>query len=183
MRFSDILYILLLLPFLVSGTAIAQSRYDIHSIIQRLYGADAKAAIAQLKLTPEASARLNAAAGTSHPWNAVEALHVVRGGGTAGWAFIDNVKGKSRPITYLVCFDREAKILDIEILEYRESHGGEVAADMFRAQFRGKSDADRLLVGRDIRNISGATISVRSVTKGTKALAALARHLIEVNSQ
>ncbi|MCZ7556899.1 MAG: FMN-binding protein [Bacteroidia bacterium] len=178
MRFSDIAYILFFLPILLSGTAYAQSRYDVQSTIQRLYGANAKVVPAQLKLTPETVARLSASSGVAHPWNAVEALRVVRGSGTAGWAFIDNVKGKSRPITYLVCFDGEAKILDVEILEYRESHGGEVASDMFRAQFRGKSDEDRLLVGRDIRNISGATISVRSVTKGTKALAALARHLM-----
>jgi H+/Na+-translocating ferredoxin:NAD+ oxidoreductase subunit G len=51
---------------------------------------------------------------------------------------------------------------------YREPYGGEVAYDAWRRQFRGKSSDDALQVGRDIRTISGATISVNAVTLGVR---------------
>ena len=55
-----------------------------------------------------------------------------------------------------------------DILVYREPYGGEVAYDAWRRQFRGKSSGDALQVGRDIRTISGATISVNAVTLGVR---------------
>jgi Na+-translocating ferredoxin:NAD+ oxidoreductase RnfG subunit len=49
-----------------------------------------------------------------------------------------------------------------------------VAYDSWRKQFRGKTADAPLQVGKDIRNISGATISSNSVTRGVKqALAEL----------
>jgi Na+-translocating ferredoxin:NAD+ oxidoreductase RnfG subunit len=56
----------------------------------------------------------------------------------------------------------------VDILVYREPYGGEVAYDAWRRQFRGKSALDRLEVGKDIRTISGATISVNAVTLGVR---------------
>jgi hypothetical protein len=44
-----------------------------------------------------------------------------------------------------------------------------VAYDAWRKQFRGKTTGDPLQVDRDIRSISGATISVNSVTAGVRA--------------
>ncbi len=55
---------------------------------------------------------------------------------------------------------------------YREPYGGEVAYDAWRKQFRGKSAADSLRVGREIRSISGATISAHAVTLGVRRLLA-----------
>src|SRR5581483_6621709 len=54
----------------------------------------------------------------------------------------------------------------------RESYGGEVAYESWRRQFRGKRAADSLRVGREIRGISGATISVHAVTLGVQRLLA-----------
>src|SRR5260221_13373395 len=58
-------------------------------------------------------------------------------------------------------------------LEYRESHGGQVRDAKWRAQFAGKSIADPLQLDRDIRNISGATLSCRHVTDGVKRVLAM----------
>src|SRR2546427_6382509 len=49
-----------------------------------------------------------------------------------------------------------------DILVYREPYGGEVAYEPWRRQFRGKSTGDSLRVGKEIRSISGATISVHA---------------------
>ncbi len=60
----------------------------------------------------------------------------------------------------------------MDILVYREPYGGEVAYEPWRRQFRGKTAADSLRVGREIRSISGATISVHAVTLGVRRLLA-----------
>ncbi|MGH7531153.1 MAG: FMN-binding protein [Gemmatimonadales bacterium] len=103
-------------------------------------------------------------------------LRVSRGDSLLGFAMVRDVRGKDQPITFLVAIDGAARLRDIDILVYREPYGGEVAYEAWRRQFRGKSSTDRLEVGRDIRNISGATISVHAVTQGVRrALADLTR--------
>jgi Na+-translocating ferredoxin:NAD+ oxidoreductase RnfG subunit len=87
-----------------------------------------------------------------------------------GWFIIDEVLGKHELITYAVGIDTQGHVRRIEILEYRESHGGEVRDATWRAQFAGKSAADPLQLDRDIRNISGATLSCRHITDGVKRL-------------
>ena len=76
--------------------------------------------------------------------------------------------GKDLPITLLVAIDPAARLRDVDVLVYREPYGGEVAYESWRRQFRGKGTGDPLVVGRDIRGISGATISVNSVTDGVR---------------
>lgn len=155
----------------------AQSADELHRTASRVYGTQATLADMPVAISSSEAGQLGESSGIAHPWSKVEVYRVRSGAETRGWLCVDNVKGKSRPITYAVCFDSAGSILDIEILKYRESHGGEVASETFRAQFRGKSAGSALQVGRDIRNISGATISTRAVTRGTKALAVLVRHI------
>ena len=94
----------------------------------------------------------------------VTVLRISRHDSLLGFARVGNVKGKDQPITYLVAVDPAGRILDIDILVYREPYGGEVAYEAWRKQFRGKDAAAPLILGRDIRNISGATISSNAVT-------------------
>ena len=96
------------------------------------------------------------------------AYRIVRGDSVLGFAVVRDVKGKDQPITFLVAMDPADRLRDVDILVYREPYGGEVAYDAWRRQFRGKSSGDPLQVGRDIRTISGATISVNSVTLGVR---------------
>jgi transcriptional regulator of nitric oxide reductase len=93
---------------------------------------------------------------------------VARGDTLLGFALVRSARGKDQPITFLVATDTSDRLRDIDILVYREPYGGEVAYEAWRRQFRGKSSADRLEVGRDIRTISGATISVNAVTAGVR---------------
>jgi Na+-translocating ferredoxin:NAD+ oxidoreductase RnfG subunit len=97
---------------------------------------------------------------------------ITRGDTLLGFAEVRDVKGKDQPITYLVATDPDLKLRDIDILVYREPYGGEVAYEPWRKQFRGKGPEDSLAVGRDIRSISGATISVNAVTSGVRRVLA-----------
>jgi Na+-translocating ferredoxin:NAD+ oxidoreductase RnfG subunit len=100
--------------------------------------------------------------------NADTVFRIARGDSVLGFALVRAVKGKDQPITFLVATDTADRLRDIDILVYREPYGGEVAYDAWRRQFRGKSVDDQLEVGRDIRSISGATISVNAVTLGVR---------------
>jgi len=96
------------------------------------------------------------------------AYRITRGDSLLGFAVVREVKGKDQPITFLVAIDTADRLRDVDILVYREPYGGEVAYDAWRRQFRGKSTENALQVGRDIRTISGATISVNAVTLGVR---------------
>ena len=61
-------------------------------------------------------------------------------------------------------------VLGVEIISYRETHGGQIRDASWRAEFTGKTLADALRLGKDIPNISGATLSCRNVLDGVKRL-------------
>jgi hypothetical protein len=90
-----------------------------------------------------------------------------------GWFVVDKVIGKHELITYALGLNGDGSVRGIEILEYRESYGGEIRYADWRRQFVGKTAADPLRLEDDIRNISGATLSCRHVTEGVKRLLAL----------
>lgn len=92
---------------------------------------------------------------------------------SAGWFVVDEVLGKHELITYAVGLDAQGRVRGVEILDYRESHGGEIRDPQWRLQFAGKTARDPLQLDRDIRNISGATLSCRHVTDGVKRILAM----------
>jgi FMN-binding domain len=99
-------------------------------------------------------------------------LRVSRGDSLLGFAAVGNVIGKDQPITFLVAVGPDDRLKDVDILVYREPYGGEVAYEPWRRQFRGARATDSLRVGKEIRSISGATISVHAVTLGVRRLLA-----------
>jgi Na+-translocating ferredoxin:NAD+ oxidoreductase RnfG subunit len=100
-------------------------------------------------------------------WQAVD------GGKPLGWVYVDEVIGKHEYITYAAAISPDGHVLGVEIISYRESKGGQVRNERWREQFNGKSLPDRLRLGKDIANISGATLSCRNITDGVKRLLAL----------
>lgn len=93
-----------------------------------------------------------------------------------GWFIADAVLGKHEYITYAVGLTANGAVKQIEILEYRESYGGEVREAKWRAQFTGKTAQAPLRLDQDIRNISGATLSSRHITEGVRRV--LAYHAV-----
>ncbi len=89
-----------------------------------------------------------------------------------GLLVADHVLGKHEIIDYAIALAPDGKVLQIEILEYRESHGYEIRGAKWREQFKGKSTQDKFRLNGDIYNISGATISCRNVTDGIKRVLA-----------
>jgi hypothetical protein len=90
-----------------------------------------------------------------------------------GYVVTDDVIGKFELISYAVGIGLDGAVKQIEILSYRESHGGEIRLPAWRRQFVGKTAASPLRVGDDIANISGATLSCTHVAEGVRRIVAV----------
>jgi hypothetical protein len=90
-----------------------------------------------------------------------------------GHVFVDEVIGRQSLITYAVGVEPGGSLRNLEILSYRESHGGEIRNAAWRGQFAHRSDLDQLRFRTDIKNISGATLSSEHVTQGVRWVLAL----------
>ena len=90
-----------------------------------------------------------------------------------GWFIVDEVVGKHEFITYAAGLNVDGSVKQIEIMDYRETYGGQIRDQKWRAQFVGKNSKSTLKLDSDIKNISGATLSCRHITDGVKRLLAL----------
>jgi Na+-translocating ferredoxin:NAD+ oxidoreductase RnfG subunit len=99
---------------------------------------------------------------------------VFESGGIAGTAVVADEQGKYRPITFIAGVDSTFRVVDVRVLVYRESRGGEVRHTRFLKQYRGKSLDNPIRINRDIINIPGATISVNALNAGVRKALAIA---------
>jgi Na+-translocating ferredoxin:NAD+ oxidoreductase RnfG subunit len=82
-----------------------------------------------------------------------------------GYAYFGTAPSQTKYFDYLVLFDQNLIIKSIKILVYREDYGGEIESKNWLSQFLGKSIVDRFIYRKNIAAISGATISVNSLTE------------------
>lgn len=110
-------------------------------------------------------------AAKAHVYDKVQRVWEVRAGGRRiGWFMVDRVIGKHEFITYALALSPDGVVRGVEILDYRETYGGEIRNPNWRRQFVGKRPGSELQLGEDIKNISGATLSSRHVTDGVRRL-------------
>ena len=125
-----------------------------------------------LVFTPEQRATIAKAAGIGSFDKVQRVWDVHSGNARVGWFIVDRVLGKHETITYAVALTPDGAVKRVDILEYRETYGGEVRNPAWRQQFVGKRFGAPVQLGKDIRNISGATLSSRHVTDGVRRLLA-----------
>lgn len=85
-----------------------------------------------------------------------------------GWFMVQQVVGKHEMITYAIGINPDGTVKHIEILEYVESYGYEVADQSWLKQFYGKTVANTFKLGKDVDSISGATLSCKHLADGVK---------------
>ena len=90
-----------------------------------------------------------------------------------GYAMIHNTIGKYKHMTYMVGVDPLGNCTDVELLVFRDAKGSEVGKKRFNSQYDGKTVTDPIRINKDIINISGATMSVRSMNAGVKRVLVL----------
>lgn len=103
-------------------------------------------------------------------------------GEIVGFAAEDRVKGKWGIIHYIIVFNTNGSIRDIAVLEYSEKRGRPVAKEGFRKQFRGMTINDRIRLKKDIRGVSGATISSTGMTNGVRKMTHVFHELYITNN-
>ena len=88
-----------------------------------------------------------------------------------GYGYIGSAEAKVSTFDFLVLFDTDLIIEKTKVLIYREEYGGEISSNRWLKQFTGASTASpELIYNKDILPISGATISVRSMTQAINNL-------------
>lgn len=123
---------------------------------------------ADVTLTPE-QRKVIAKASDVRVRNAELKVWKVEGG---GWLILDEVIGKHEFITYAVGLTGDGAVKQIEVMDYRETYGGQIRDEKWRAQFIGKKHGAKVKLDDDIQNISGATLSSRHITEGVRRLLA-----------
>ncbi len=95
-------------------------------------------------------------------------------------AWVLHEVGKEQPITFGIIIS-EGKIEQIDVLEYRETRGGEIQYPFFRKQFLGSSLAqkgEQYRLNQSIDGITGATLSVNAMKKVAKVALFLHKHAL-----
>jgi Na+-transporting NADH:ubiquinone oxidoreductase subunit NqrC len=133
-----------------------------------------------LTLSKEQMKAIAKAAGTRVTAAKVTALDAYGANGKLGTLFIDKVYGKHEFITYAVALDSGGGVRGIEIMDYRESYGDQIRLPKWRAQFTGKRNGQPLRIDKEIKNISGATLSCVHITEGVRRL--LATNALALNA-
>lgn len=121
-----------------------------------------------LQLSSERKALVESRIGWKFPEESFEVYIGETGATVDGYAMIQNTIGKHKPMTYMVGVDKKGYVVNVELLVFREARGSEVRTKRFNYQYEGKTVFDPIRINRDIINISGATMSVRSMSAGVK---------------
>lgn len=87
-----------------------------------------------------------------------------------GYAYVSKAASKTDQFDYLVLLDTDLIVKKARVMVYREDYGGEIGSIRWLQQFIGKTQYDELKYQDNIVAISGATISVRSMTNAMNNL-------------
>jgi hypothetical protein len=126
-----------------------------------------------IRLTQEKKALIEERIGWKFPEESFEVYIGETGDKVDGYALLHNTIGKHRHMTYMVGVDAEGHCSNVELLVFREAKGSEVGKKRFNSQYEGKTVSDPIRINKDIINISGATMSVRSISAGVKRVLVL----------
>lgn len=126
-----------------------------------------------IRLTPQQKELIESRIGWKFPEESFEVYVGETDDRLDGYAVIHNTIGKHKPMTYMVGVDATGRVTNVELMVFREARGSEIGRKRFNYQYEGKTVLDPVRVNRDIINISGATMSVRSMSAGVKRVLVL----------
>ena len=126
-----------------------------------------------LTLSTEKKLHIEERIGWKFPEDSFEVYVGETGKQVDGYALVQNTIGKHKPMTYMVGVDTRGRVSNVELLVFREARGSEVRTKRFNVQYEGKTVLDPVRINKDIINISGATMSVRSLSAGVKRVLVL----------
>ncbi len=126
-----------------------------------------------IRLTPEKKDLIEQRIGWKFPEESFELYIGETEDKIDGYAMIHNTIGKYKHMTYMVGVNPKGTCTDVELLVFRDAKGSEVGKKRFNSQYDGRTVSDPIRINKDIINISGATMSVRSMSAGVKRVLVL----------
>ena len=126
-----------------------------------------------IQLTQDKKDLIEQRIGWKFPEQAFEIYIGETGDKIDGYAMVHNTIGKHKHMTYMVGVDAKGACSDVELMVFREARGSEVGRKRFNVQYEGKTVLDPIRINKDIINITGATMSVRSISAGVKRVLVL----------
>lgn len=116
-------------------------------------------------LTAEQAVKIQTAMGTKQPVKIAYTIYI----GKVLAVVIEEQMGKWAPIKLAIAIEKATrKVKGIEIISMQEKRGAAVKTSNFLGQYTGKSVEDAIEPGKDIRAISGATVSSKAVSTAVK---------------
>jgi Na+-translocating ferredoxin:NAD+ oxidoreductase RnfG subunit len=92
--------------------------------------------------------------------NTYTVFYGIKNKNTVRIAIIDEQPGKWGPVEFILAIDTAtSKINNLAVMSYKEQRGRPIARVNFLKQFFGKGSVDPVAIRKDIRAISGATVS------------------------
>ncbi|MGL1902671.1 MAG: FMN-binding protein [Fibrobacterales bacterium] len=159
--------IVLLAPVIAGAQDLKQSA---ERELRSLYGIETLLHYEKVLVTKEMRRAAVIKVNQNYYFNFLYYWSIHKGDSLIGHAFVDNVFGKQMPITFLVVFDAEQKVVYNTVLKYREIRGRAVKQQEWLDLFKGKNARASFKYGTDIDALSGSTISAKSMTKGIQKL-------------
>lgn len=163
----------------VSEASAATVYWELPNLLTSFFPDAERVGYARIRLSDADVEELSRRVGTAPRKRDWTVFVATRGGQPVGYAVVDEVRGMHEPITYAVKFGLDGRIERVEVMVYREAYGSEVRGAVFTNQFKGKDWRSPLRIDRDLRAVSGATISSRAVGGGARTIAAVISRLTE----
>jgi len=140
MRRGDRALLLLLAPpaIVLPGAAAHAVQYlDLAGAQQALFASATRFEPVSIVLTDEQRKAIEKSSGTRTPIPTDRVFRAMRDDELLGHLVVDEVYGKHEFITYAVAIDPTGAVLDVEIMDYRETHGGEGVLALYATALAG----------------------------------------------
>ncbi|MHB9154232.1 MAG: FMN-binding protein [Endomicrobiales bacterium] len=110
-----------------------------------------------------------AARGVDSPALHADFIFAVKDGRKVGVAVYDVEPGRWGPIEFMIALDPDnGTVTRVVVISYEEKTGRPIGRGSFLSQFTGKGIKDKFVLGEDITQVSGATISAESAVFAVK---------------
>lgn len=172
-EFSPLFLLPVAATVMVAPAAYAQQYLTTEQAQQTLFPAATRFVAASVTLSDAQRDLIEEKSGVRQRWETQEVWRAELDGQLLGWFIVDKVVGKHEFITYAAALAPEGKVMGFEVMTYLETYGSQIREASWKQNLVGKSSADAFKLGKDIPNISGATLSCRNVSNGIKRLLAL----------
>ena len=144
-----ILYLIFIL-LLINSIVIAQSIKEVtEQKLQEIYPDSNKIAFTKISLDRSVSKPIEKLCRQKFFRNELYTWKILSKDSTIAYALLDNVIGKTQPISFLVILDGQADVQSVQVIKYRESHGGEVTNQNWLNQFINRNAKSGYLPGKE----------------------------------